>query len=349
MNPAIKRFNDDVRRLHAAQKTRDNDKKTLTKDSGALKADQQALKHDRDLFVPAHKQMLQDRTPVQTMRQQMDAFQGQASQLEQQLQANPLDTSAQLQLAAVQQKEAALQPRLDAASAKLQTDTAKVSAERTKIATAKKDEKRDGGLVKKLSAQLKRARARVGSDSARAKKDLTPAEYTMGLKQTNAARRQVGLKPVHHVIRPGAISPQGQAQMRKLEQIAKGYASGRRPEGWCLKKVEDYLQTTSYGKIGHGNIPRFAYAHDFADYLNQGQRYKSLGLQKLHIDNPYKAPPGSIIVVRAGTPGTANPVAGDIVVKGYGDHFYNDGEMGYGGSGNFPKGNNYVLGIYAPK
>lgn len=349
MNHAIKRFNEDVTRLHAAQKTRDNDKKALTKDSAAQRGDQRALKRDRDAFDPAHKQMLQDRTPVRALRQQLDGFQSQASQLEQQLQANPLDSGAQLQLASVQQQEAALQPRLDAASAKLQTDTAKVSAERTKIATDKKDDKRDGGLVKKLGAQLKRARARVKADDARAKKDLTPAEYTMGLKQTNAARKELGLKPVHHVLRPGQISPHGEVEMRKLEQIAKGYASGRRPEGWCLKKVEDYLQQTSYGKIGHGNIPRFEYAHDFADYLNQGQRYKSLGLQRLHIDNPYKAPPGSIIVVRAGTPGTANPVAGDIVVKGYGDHFYNDGEMGYGGSGNFPKGNNYVLGIYAPK
>ncbi len=171
----------------------------------------------------------------------------------------------------------------------------------------------------------------------------------MNLKQTNQVRHEVGLKSVSHVLRAGQISATGKAEMSKLEQAAKAYASGRPPEGWCLKKVEDYLDTTSYGKIGHGNIPRFEYAHDFADYLNQGHRYAQLGLQKLPITNPYDAPEGSIIVVRAGTPGTANPVAGDIVVKGPGDHFYNDGEMGYGGPGNFPKGNNYVLGVYAPK
>ena len=53
-------------------------------------------------------------------------------------------------------------------------------------------------------------------------------------------------------------------------------------------------------------------------------------------------------MVRAGTPGTANPVAGDIAVIGDYDFFWNGGEMGYGGSQNFPPGNDYVLGIYEP-
>jgi hypothetical protein len=96
------------------------------------------------------------------------------------------------------------------------------------------------------------------------------------------------------------------------------------------------------------------YAHQFADYMNakgaNGETNASrLGLQKLPITNPYDAPPGSIVVVRHGTPGTANPVAGDIVVVGKNGQFYNDGNMGYGGSQNFPKGNTYVLGVYAPK
>ena len=146
----------------------------------------------------------------------------------------------------------------------------------------------------------------------------------------------------------GGISASGRQQMQALLHAARNGAGGRRPLGWCLKRVEDYLQNVSYGKIGHGHIPRFGYAHQFADYLNAGHRYAQLGLKKLNITNPYDAPPGAIIVVRHGTPGTHHPTAGDIVVKGNGDHFYNDGEMGYGGRGNFPPGNNHVLGIYVP-
>lgn len=144
------------------------------------------------------------------------------------------------------------------------------------------------------------------------------------------------------------------SDMQRLEATAKAYASGRRPLGHCYAKVADYIDASGYGGIKKGGfdaaIPPayYAYAHDFADYLNKDGNAARLSLAKLDCTNPYKAPEGSIVVVRAGTPGTADPKAGDIVVKGGGDHFYNDGEMGYGGSSNFPPGNTFVLGVYAP-
>jgi hypothetical protein len=63
----------------------------------------------------------------------------------------------------------------------------------------------------------------------------------------------------------------------------------------------------------------------------QGNNAEKHGLKRLNISNPYDAPPGAI-----------------IVVKGPGDAFYNDGNMGYGGRQNFPPGNSYVLGVYVP-
>ena len=221
-----------------------------------------------------------------------------------------------------------------------------------------------GAQVKRLQELLDKAGCNVGGvDGAFGPKTQgalmdyqqsrgLPADGVAGPETWNAllsAKRRVPGGAVGGARQPaGPISARGRQQMRALENAAASYASGRRPLGWCLAKVEDYLDTVAYGKIGHGNVPRFPYAHDFADYLNQGSRYKSLGLRKLDIHNPYDAPAGAIIVVRAGTPGTHNPVAGDIVVKGPGDHFYNDGEMGYGGPGNFPPGNSHVLGIYVP-
>ena len=85
--------------------------------------------------------------------------------------------------------------------------------------------------------------------------------------------------------------------------------------------------------------------------MNQGSNAADLcikNVQGQYSNNPYKAPTGSIVVVRAGTPGTAHPTAGDIAVVGGGDYFWNGGEMSYGGSSNFPPSNNYVLGIYVP-
>ena len=49
-------------------------------------------------------------------------------------------------------------------------------------------------------------------------------------------------------------------------------------------------------------------------------------------------------MVAAGAPGTANPTAGDITVKGDGDAFYNGGEMSYGSAADFPT--KYTLGIF---
>lgn len=159
------------------------------------------------------------------------------------------------------------------------------------------------------------------------------------------------------------VSAAGEKQMQALLAQAKANADGKRPLGKCYHVVKTDIDEVGYGdlaKMGNTAFPKQIpgsdqeYAHQFADYMNakgaNGQTNASnLGLQKLPITNPYDAPAGSIIVVRAGTPGTRNPVAGDIVVAGGNGKFYNDGNMGYGGSKNFPKGNTYVLGIYAPK
>jgi hypothetical protein len=142
--------------------------------------------------------------------------------------------------------------------------------------------------------------------------------------------------------------------MSRLESFAKSDSSGRRPDGRCYSHVSNYIDSVGYGGIPKGgfdnSIPSayWAEAHQFADYLNKDGNAERLSLHDTRGTNPYEAPEGSIIVVRAGTPGTANPTAGDIAVKGPGDDFYNGGEMGYGGSGNFPVGNTFVLGIYVP-
>jgi hypothetical protein len=145
--------------------------------------------------------------------------------------------------------------------------------------------------------------------------------------------------------------------MGKLLSVAAADSRGRHPDGRCYSHVSHYIDVSGYGGIKKNGfdsaIPAayWAEAHMFADYLNTGGNARRLGLQNVkgsYANNPYKAPAGSIVVVRAGTPGTRNPTAGDIAVKGQGSNFWNGGAMGYGSSGNFPKSNNYVLGIFVP-
>jgi hypothetical protein len=113
--------------------------------------------------------------------------------------------------------------------------------------------------------------------------------------------------------------------------------------------VADYLEKfgVKFGNFGAG-APALSgnYAKNFAELVDRDPA--AYGLKKLALDNPYEAPPGAIVVVRPGTPGTAHPVAGDIAVATGQGWFANGGEMGYGGPQNFPPGNGHVLGIYVP-
>jgi len=142
------------------------------------------------------------------------------------------------------------------------------------------------------------------------------------------------------------ISAQGRKQMEDLLNMAQRNSAGKRPDGKCLWHVNNWLDKSTYGKIGNGKSPRFPLARNYGDWLNKN--HKSLGMKKLNIDNPYNAPPGAIVVVRPGTPGTRHKTAGDIVVVGKNGHFYNGGEMGYRGPKNFPPGNKHVIGIFVP-
>lgn len=144
--------------------------------------------------------------------------------------------------------------------------------------------------------------------------------------------------------------------MDRMKSTSKADSQGKAPDGYCYSHVSGYIDQLGYGGIPAGgfdaSIPSsyWTYAHQFADYLNKDGNAARLGMQNIQSsvsNNPYNAPAGSIVVVRAGTPGTANPVAGDIAIAD-GGNFWNGGAMGYGGSGNFPSSNTYVLGIYVP-
>jgi peptidoglycan hydrolase-like protein with peptidoglycan-binding domain len=172
-------------------------------------------------------------------------------------------------------------------------------------------------------------------------------DHHMDVSGSVGPKTLAALEKAAHSNGVDGISARGRQQMEALMNVAKAGSAGRRPDGMCLKHVGDFLDRVSYGKIGHGAAPRLPMAKDFGNWLNAN--YKSKGLKKLNLDNPYKAPPGAIVVVRAGTPGTHHPTAGDIVVVGKNGHFYNGGEMGYGGSQNFPKGNHHVIGIFVPE
>lgn len=151
----------------------------------------------------------------------------------------------------------------------------------------------------------------------------------------------------------GTISSRGQDQMRRIVPFADANHSGA-SRGRCFQYVWGYLWKSGYGDINEYNdAPDMgsAEARMFAEYMNRGTNAARWGLQRLPLTNPYDAPRGAVVVVAAGSPGTAHPTAGDIAIAAGGGRFINDGpNMGYGGSRDaFTRGGGRVLGIYVPR
>jgi len=160
--------------------------------------------------------------------------------------------------------------------------------------------------------------------------------------------RPVPKDPVYKPNQAPAPGSSADQQMRNMLDLSIARSIGKRPDGMCYMHVYSYIERSGYGNMPGTEVPwsHGSVARQFAEYANAN--LGKLGLRKLNLDNPYKAPPGAIVVVRAGTPGTAHPTAGDIAIATGRNWFANGGEMGYGGPGNFPPGNNLVLGIYVP-
>jgi len=174
-------------------------------------------------------------------------------------------------------------------------------------------------------------------------------EMALNLNEDNACRERPAepAKPKNLI---ETLSDRARSQMQQMLNAARNSSAGRRPDGRCYNHVWRFISSVGYGSMPYREVPAHShgrYAKQFAYYANHN--LDKLGLVKLPISNPYQAPPGAIVVVRAGTPGTAHPVAGDIAVAAGNGRFYNGGEMSYGGPHHFPPGNNYVLGIYVPK
>lgn len=153
------------------------------------------------------------------------------------------------------------------------------------------------------------------------------------------------------------ISERGKTQMARIVEYARNNNTGR-SGGMCFNAVWGYMTSSGYGNLNDWNdLPEMGddEARHLSEYLNGAQsRLDEAGLQRIDnsltppITNPHdpRIPDGAIIVVSAGSTGTAHPTAGDVVVKA-GDRFINDGpNMNYGTRETW-RGN--ILGIYIPK
>ena len=140
-------------------------------------------------------------------------------------------------------------------------------------------------------------------------------------------------------------------ELQKFEAYCRSKSAGNRPDGRCYFHVANFIDAMGYGGIkknGFNNCvgsQYHKYAYQFHSAIGNGK----CGLKNVkdkYDNNPYNAPRGALVVVSAGTPGTAHPVAGDIAVASGDGRFWNGGNMAYGGASYNYKGK--LLAIYVP-
>jgi hypothetical protein len=216
-NPKISRLRADIQKLHAAQDKRHDVARELKKDQKELKTDRRTLKHERDEYAGDQKVFKKDQKELLGLREaeqaQVDPLEAQLKGLEAAYDAS-IDPSTGLgdptiaaQIASVSQTEAEVKarfdPEIEAARTEVEGLKDEMGGDRAQIKNKRGEIKTDGKEIKSDRKALDHAQDRVKHARAKALKDLTPAEYQMGLKQTNRFRKELGLKPVDHLIRPG--------------------------------------------------------------------------------------------------------------------------------------------------
>ncbi len=149
------------------------------------------------------------------------------------------ELSALQQMFGLGQKEVQTQDRFDA-----------------RLAGDKKAVTRDQALGKK--------------DRQQALEDLKPAEYHLSLKDTNAARKQLGLKPLDKPVRV-----QGNAKLQKAVNIAE-QAVHLEQSQHCYDYTQAYGARTNYGRGPTGKGPNGRATFDCSGFV--GAVYKAAGL-----------------------------------------------------------------------
>lgn len=142
-----------------------------------------------------------------------------------------------------------------------------------------------------------------------------------------------------------------ESEMNEFEAYSRRKSEGRRPDGRCYFHVANFIDAMGYGGIKKNGFNScvgsqyHSYAYQFHSAIGSGK----CGLKDVkeqYGNNPYNAPRGALVVVKAGTPGTAHPVAGDIAVASGDGRFWNGGNMAYGGKNHEYAGQ--LLAIYVP-
>jgi cell wall-associated NlpC family hydrolase len=269
---AVDRLHHDISALKKAEHNRDHDAAKLHNDTRGAKHEHNVAVRQRDEFQKGHKALMQERDALSRLQ---TTEKNKLAPMDQQLAAldpTSSDPAVQAQIAALQQSEAGVHgqfdPKIAAESQRAQQLKSEVDQHRLAASTARTAGKHDRDAMKKDAKALAHAKSAVQRDRQRGRKDLEPAEYKMGLKGTNDARKALGLHAVNHVIRPDQ-------KLGKAVDIAKAAVALEAKHG-TYDYTESYGARTNYG---HGPTSRNSsgrISFDCSGFV--GAVYKKAGL-----------------------------------------------------------------------
>jgi hypothetical protein len=209
MSHPVRRLHHDLKALHQARAHLHSATRELHKDQRELSKDKRELGQDRDAFQTDTQALKASRAQLQNEQSNEQTMLTVLDNYRQTLQARYDATHDPVigeELQAVDQLRTDLKAELDGEIAQTQ---ASISTQAHAVAQARGEVKSDVGEIHRDTFEMKHDHNLVSRDQKhvhnarhRALHDLKPAEYKMNLHDTNRARRDLGLKPVHHVIRP---------------------------------------------------------------------------------------------------------------------------------------------------
>ncbi|MHB8874114.1 MAG: zinc ribbon domain-containing protein [Myxococcaceae bacterium] len=260
IHAAVRRLHNDLQHLRHSKQEHKSDVRDLKHDRRELGKDRNELKRDVKDGKQLHRILDRDRRDlkndingkqsalgtIETKRQEiLDRYNSDGfDSVLPGVMPNPLMTA---ELQALDQQRTDVTARFDE----------KIAGDRTDIQEGKAD-------ILGKRAEIKHDRKDMRHDRKKAMHDLRPAEYHMGLKATNRARHELGLKSVDHVIRPvgpGNVS----STMKRLASAARSAAmsmGGYSSQGLCAtgvsKAIRNAMGISVYGNGNQidNNLPR---------------------------------------------------------------------------------------------
>ncbi|MHB8873347.1 MAG: hypothetical protein ACYC8T_06640 [Myxococcaceae bacterium] len=219
VHPAIRRLNTDLRHLAQSRKEKHQDSRELRKDERALKSDQKAVGTERKDLKQERKVLGKERASLERTskaeQSKLAGLEARKAILEQRYTdsfdpadpTQPGDPAVLGEIQAVEQREADVEAKfgakIDPLRRQIDRGHQNIDGGRKFIDGKRRELKGDRRELKADRRALDKDGRQVKNERQDAMKHLRPAEYHMGLKATNRARHQLGLKAVDSPIRPG--------------------------------------------------------------------------------------------------------------------------------------------------